>query len=340
MARLPDPTIDAIYQTYVNARTKEPPRDYLGGSEIGEECCRRLWYSFRKVGQAVFEGRMLRLFDTGKREEDRIIADLRAAGVEVSAPTPQWRFTACNGHFSIGLDGTCLGLLEAPKTWHVLECKTHNLKSFDDLEKNGVEKSKPQHFAQCQVGMGLAELDRAVYIAQCKNDDRLYLERLDFEPPTFKALMLKSQRIIDSDSAPDRIGKDASFFKCKFCPFVDNCHGDKRPEIHCKTCIHSKPVADGKWSCEKSMPMEPDCHEHILIPSLLHWAEPIDGTPEWILYKMTDGRQFLNCSGTGFPAMDVPHYSSSELAAIPVTAIGNPAVEMAREILGGKVIRG
>jgi hypothetical protein len=222
----------------------------------------------------------------------------------------------------------------------VLECKTHNRKSFDDLEKNGIEKSKPVHFAQCQVGMGMSGIQRAAYIAQCKDDDRLYLERIHFDEKVFKALRLKAERIINEETAPDRISDKVDFFRCRYlCPFSKICHEDGRPEIHCRTCIHSSPVDDGKWACAKNCAMEPDCFEHVLIPSLLSWAEPIDGEPEWIKYRIKkNGREFLNVAGTGFPAMELPHYSSKELSVVPIDAIGDEKVELAREILGGETI--
>ena len=72
----PAPTVDAIYAAYV-AEADDGFRDHLGASIIGKDCERALWYDFRWVTRSTFSGRMLRLFDTGKREEDRLVRDLR-----------------------------------------------------------------------------------------------------------------------------------------------------------------------------------------------------------------------------------------------------------------------
>jgi hypothetical protein len=40
------------------------------------------------------------------------------------------------------IDGVVLGVPESPHKPHLLEIKTHNEKSFNDLVKNGVAKSK------------------------------------------------------------------------------------------------------------------------------------------------------------------------------------------------------
>jgi hypothetical protein len=39
------------------------------------------------------------------------------------------------GHFGGSMDAVALGIPEAPKTWHLCEFKTHNAKSFADLQK-------------------------------------------------------------------------------------------------------------------------------------------------------------------------------------------------------------
>jgi hypothetical protein len=109
-------TIDAIYQHYKEKRKNEH-RPHLGGSQIGNECSRALWYQFRHAWSPNFEGRMLRLFETGDREEDRIVANLRAVGVTVWEKDPetgmQVRFEACGGHFAMSLDGFGEGFKES-----------------------------------------------------------------------------------------------------------------------------------------------------------------------------------------------------------------------------------
>ncbi len=42
----------------------------------------------------------------------------------------------------------------------------------------GVEKSKPIYWAQCQIGMHLAGLDRCYFFAVNKNTDEMYGERI------------------------------------------------------------------------------------------------------------------------------------------------------------------
>ena len=109
-------TITAIYKNYKDKRKNEH-RPHLGGSQIGNECSRALWYQFRHAWTPLFEGRLLRLFETGDREEDRIVSNLRAVGVKVWERDPetgkQVRFEACGGHFALSRWGRLQGKQQA-----------------------------------------------------------------------------------------------------------------------------------------------------------------------------------------------------------------------------------
>lgn len=350
MTTLPNPTVDQIYSLYQLNAEKDEQRKYLGGSIIGQECDRRIWYSFRHAMREKFDGRILRLFESGNLEEKRLIENLKSIGLTVLDKDPttgeQWRYDAIAGHFSCGLDGVAIGFLEAPETYHLLEIKTANEKRFNEFEKHGVEKTSQEYWAQVQVYMGLAELDRCAFFVVCKNDDRIYFERIKFDKKVFDDLMRKAKRIINAENSPDRISDDPSFFKCKFCPFLDLCHGNKMPQVNCRTCVHSSPSLDKKWACgrgeemDKTVSGERDgCEEHMFAPSLLQWAEPIDGDRDYIKYNIkNNGVEFVNCTATSFPAQDVPHYSSRELSKTVVENIGNKAIESARHILGGEIV--
>ena len=140
MAPLPpraSPTVEAILAAY-EADAGDGFREHLGASVIGRECDRALWYEFRWITRAAQGGRMLRLFETGRLEEERLIRNLRRIGVTVLDVDPdtgrQWHVQAHGGHFGGSLDGVGLGIPEAPKTWHVLEFKTHNARSFAELK--------------------------------------------------------------------------------------------------------------------------------------------------------------------------------------------------------------
>ena len=89
-----------------------------------------------------------------------------------------------------------IGLPEAPATWHVCEFKTHSAKSFAKLKAEGVAASKPLHWSQMQAYMQLAGLDRAFYLAVCKDTDELYQERIRHDAEAGLRILTKAERII------------------------------------------------------------------------------------------------------------------------------------------------
>jgi hypothetical protein len=109
------------------------------------------------------------------------------------------------------------GVPEAPLKYHVLECKTHSKKSFDDLQKNGVEKSKPQHYIQMQLYMLGLKIDRALYYAICKDNDEIYTERVRLNKEIAQRYIDRGKRLVQSDRMPEPMSVDPSWYICKMC---------------------------------------------------------------------------------------------------------------------------
>ena len=127
-------------------------------------------------------------------------------------------------HVSGSLDGIIeRGVPGAPKKRHVAEYKTHGLKSFNDLEAKGVKESKPLHWSQCQLYMNGTQIDRALYVGVCKNDDRLHIERIKYEEEEAVKLITKGHRVTSSDRLPAPLSTNPSWYQCKYCPCYKFC---------------------------------------------------------------------------------------------------------------------
>jgi hypothetical protein len=205
------PTVSAIYAAY-EAASDANWREHLGASLIGTECERAVWYSFRWATRARHTGRLLRLFETGNLAEARFVADLRRIGVTVLDLDPetgrQWKLRDASGHFGGSMDAVAIGFPEAPKAWHVVEFKTHSARSFARLKAEGVERSKPLHWAQMQAYMHLSGIERAFYLAVCKDTDELHQERLRRDVEVGRRILAKAQRIIAAPRPPTRVSAD------------------------------------------------------------------------------------------------------------------------------------
>ena len=136
----PQHTIAALVDKH-HESLQERPRPHLGASQLGHHCERWLWLNFRWAIAERFSGRMLRLFRRGQMEEDTIIADLEAIGIQFESTQARVKF-GC--HVSGSADGVIReGVPGAEKKRHVAEFKTHNKASFNAVEKKGVKESKP-----------------------------------------------------------------------------------------------------------------------------------------------------------------------------------------------------
>ncbi|CAB4131788.1 hypothetical protein UFOVP131_59 [uncultured Caudovirales phage] len=243
------------------AEFAEDPRTHLGASVIGDDCRAKAWNAFRWLKFEQFDGRMLRLFNRGHEEEARFVRWLTIAGWEVREFDPetkkQFRIVGSKGHFGGSLDG----MAKAPSryamsigldanTIFLLEFKTHSEKSFAKLKKDGVVKSKPQHYRQmCSYGRAYG-FHFALYCAVNKNTDELYFEVVQLDWREADDLFRKAEGIIFSQTRPPKIAQTDSFFDCKYCDFAGLCHRGEVPTKNCRSCRNAFPVDNAEWFCQ------------------------------------------------------------------------------------------
>jgi hypothetical protein len=306
-----------IYRWH-QANADDGLRPHLGASLIGHPCARYLWLSFRWVMATGFEGRILRLFARGQREEAIIVEELRGIGAEVSecqANGDQWRVSACGGHFGGSLDGCVKGLPGGSATnWELLEFKTHNAKSFKDLSEKGVQVSKPQHWCQMQTYLHLTGMTRANYIAVNKDTEALYHERVAVDPEAGPQLIKRAESVIFAQEPPPGISSDPSWFQCRMCSYHAFCHGQEAPLVTCRSCAHVTPDPQGGWKCERFghwltiSAQKEACAQHRYIPALLSTFAVMvdaDASENWVEYRnLATNALFMNC-GTVYRSADI-----------------------------------
>lgn len=341
--KIPEPTnstVNAIYKSYETRVDK--PRQYLGWSQIGRPCERELWLKFRMAVTELFDGRMLRLFDTGHREEMRVIHELRAIGCTVDcidkATGKQIGVQSLGGHFRGHVDAIVTGFPEAPKTPHLMDVKTVKAKKFDQLLKDGMAKLYPEYWAQAHGYMGKLGLTRGAYIFVCKDDDRIHMERFDYDKSVFEKYEKRAEAIIFADRMPPPISTDPSWYQCGYCSAKDICHGSKLTKnVNCRTCAHSTAERDGTWSCAHWDSTIPDfdaqlagCSAHILHPDLTPWDfKPSENGVIWL----TPHGEIEN----GVSAQGV--FESIEIVGNPQACAQPDAfIDEVREIFGAKVV--
>jgi len=286
------------------AQNKPEFRTHLGASVIGHECLAYSWFTFRWAKARQNKAAMCRLLDRGHREEERFVRWLRDADVTVwdkDENGNQFRVSDCEGHLGGSLDGVGKNFPDFKLTPALTEFKTHGEKSFKDLVKKGVQKSKPRHYDQMQVYMYKAELKIALYMAINKNNDELHLEWVRLDPAKAASLIERGRYIIFSDERPLRLSNKPSWYECKWCAFHKICHYGELPAINCRTCAHSTPVENKQWSCQRircAIKLYPKvgCHDHVYNPHMLNRCEMVgcDKDKNYIELLLPDKRRIKN----------------------------------------------
>ena len=324
-----DEILKAIWSVYDAIAAEDAAQEgtKLRASSLGGPCERAIWYGFHWVDKPVaFEARITRLFDTGKREENRVISDLRKAGIIVhdlsvdeEGHRVQFGIEFAGGHGKGSVDGVVEKLPRSPdpvsgeprvyKAPHLLEIKTHSIKSFEELVKKGVRLAKPQHFDQMQLYMRGLNLDRGLYWASCKDTDHIYLERIRLDQESVARLDARAERIVFEHGIPERIFDDPDAkgaWICRQCSHLDICHYRAMPtRRNCRTCINSTALATGKWFCARwnteidEARQREGCPAHIYLPQLIPGEQldagtDGDGNIVWTSYRVEGHMLFDN----------------------------------------------
>ncbi len=242
----------------VEDEKESPFRNHLGASVIGSECVRQIFYSHRWAHDPKTEGRMLRLWKRGHREEPHLITYLKLIGAEISSIDPktgeQYRMKNYGGHYGGSCDGQVwnldrFGLMGVG----LLESKTHAQKYFNPLLKKGVATAHPSHYIQMQEYMAYFGNDWALYCALNKNTEEYLFEVVDFNEPIAHMYSDRARKIIEATVPPPRLERASpSWFKCKMCDHSGICFKTEPVNRNCRTCKNLSPVLDGtegEWYC-------------------------------------------------------------------------------------------
>lgn len=306
-----DPTLDAIDSAIESRENAIPQRSYLGMSQLGDECKRKLWYSLRHAKAKDKKAKLIKAAEDGYAGEELMASRLRMVdGIVLETVDPntgeQFEYSWFCGHVLGHTDGKIIGILQAPETWHIWENKQSKQKKYDAFlkakEKHGDKEAllnwNETYYAQAQLMMHFSGFSRHYLTVSLPGGRETSSCRTNYNEKYALELLKKAERIIFSDDAPERISSNPDFYLCKyFCEYADICHEKAVPQLGCRTCLHSTPERNGSWSCAKMKETITDgipCNgkHHLYLPDMLD-GTPIDATEDSVTYA--DGR--INTQG-------------------------------------------
>lgn len=301
---------------------KEEPRLYLGASEIGDECVRKLFYNFRGVSARFIQASGLKAINDGFRQEDIMASRLRKLPsielhtVDPENPKRQIGFEFLNGHMRGNCDGIIRGIVEAPRTWHVWENKAVNDEKFDKLnklidakgEKSALIEWDYTYYAQAMIYMAGAGLERHYLTVESPGGRRDTSCRTEFHRKDFELFVEKGRGIIfDNWNTPARMNDNPEYFKCKWCQHQKVCHFGDFPDINCRGCRYRDPQPEGVNYClfhdkpiDKAI-IHHGCSDHVYNPAIMpHEVKFVEHQADACIYRFGD-ISFANASKNGFP---------------------------------------
>jgi len=229
--------IDVACVAENEARNSGNPRNYLGVSEIGQECERQVQYAYQKTEKDAdkhFNGITLRKFAGGHYFEDHTADLMKGAGFDLKthkANGGQFGFALFDDQFKGHIDGVIVGgpdWLKVPCLW---EHKNLGNKSFNKHKSKPLEEANPVYAAQValyQCHLQLTEYP-AVFCARNSDTQEIYWEMVEYDAELAQEMTERAYRIITDTKADyqyPRSFNSPDFFKCKWCAYQKRCWDD------------------------------------------------------------------------------------------------------------------
>jgi len=211
-------------------------RDWLGLSAIGHKCPRYMWYQARGMQNQTEpkQARLLRTFAFGNAIEDLLALWLKGAGFELTCQQWKVKFTRGDSVLQGSIDGKISGLLEAPATTHLWECKSMKNASFNKLLKSGYEAYDEKYRTQIHCyahGLGLSR----IYVTVLNKDtSQIYTERIRTDAEFAESQLNRAFDIVELKHPPDGSCPNSSWYEAKWCDYREFCFGGRRAVVQKK----------------------------------------------------------------------------------------------------------
>lgn len=208
------------------------PRDYLGGSRLGEECARKLQYEYEGTPGKPIPARIQMIFDAGHASEESAAKLLRALGFDIRTHKEngfQHGFRTAGGRIRGHYDGV---IVDGPDEFgpypFLWEHKAVGHKYWNAIVKHGVAKERPVYAGQIATYQAYSELTENPALFSVMNRDTcaLAFERVPFDGQLAQQCTDRGVQVLQATDAGERIPRpypDSDFFKCRFCDFQGVC---------------------------------------------------------------------------------------------------------------------
>ncbi len=242
-----DPITQYVDRQNVADRMDEKPRDYLGGSVIGNECERHVQYAAKNAAAVrnkteLIQTRtppanVLRIFKRGYLFEDYVFELMDRTGFIMDGSQDEVSFF--DGRVKGHTDGTITGWaifdeecpVPLPALW---EHKALNEKNFKKMLKSTLKDYSETYYAQVQVYMHGKDLKWCLFSYTNVNTMEMRHMIVEYNETDANYYLDRAERIVDhvdwenKQGVEELLGRcttDPDFWKCRFCDYSEACWG-------------------------------------------------------------------------------------------------------------------
>lgn len=235
----PDVNVSEAVNYYINyalsqryqERLAATPRDYLGMSEIGDICSRRVYLKKLGITGPPLNGERLRALAMGHEFEDMTLRWLIDAGFVIhtrNSQGQQFEFVREDGRIKGHIDGAILNGPQVPQLRYpaLFEGKALKAKWWNAIVRLGLKKAEPKYWGQLMQYMDASKVFNTLFSCLNKDTAQMYhiVVTIDLaEAQKYKDRGSNILGALDKQLPPARIGSRPEFHVCKQCEIAESC---------------------------------------------------------------------------------------------------------------------
>ena len=311
--------------------------------DVSKPCLRQTWYKYHWVNPQTRTTQEL-LFNHAKIWQ--LCALLKKQFGLKLTKEPRGDSPATFSHPMEGwvrgrMQGTALGVPEAPQEEHVLLIEFIEPDTWEMLRTNKLEVYRPDLYRGLHLIMYHLSLDCALFIGVNKHTNALYAERIAYNKQIAFGVINIAWFIIHKSNEPfARISDDVRDENCQQCAYKKECHKQAIPQANCRTCMFGVQDKATQWYCkhhQRDIPsveaQQVGCPYHLYRPKLLPGiADGYNRKDHSVNYTFNEVR-YTNAFSKGYN-----RYPSAELQHLDPALIGDEGIETIREDFDGEVV--
>jgi len=200
-------------------KVKANKRPYIGLSQAGDKCERRIWLSNKKEYPIYYSLKTTRVFEVGTLYEKVVIKSLKKIGIKLVA-RQQTVFVSDKvfGHID--------GLAFHNGMTKLIEIKSMNAQRFKLFQKGDLKKDFYGYYAQVCAYLKTLNLTKGLIVAICKDTEEMAIHEITADDFIATVEINKLKKLSMQETEPEALPLigGATPLDCYYCEYKNHCN--------------------------------------------------------------------------------------------------------------------